>query len=118
MDALVAQVLEEGRVLDAANAVTDTRGMKATEGFPYALRTACFTCVGGTGKIVVCRVLVGRDVRCERETGFVACQVQGGDMGSVKAFDQLRRLQALFSGEVTERAEDQPGFDASRRTCL
>ena len=116
MDALVPQVLEEGRILDAVNAVTDARRMKGTQCFPYALWTACFTRVSGTGKVAVCRVLIGRDVGSERETSLVACQIQSGDTRSAKAFDQLRRLEALFRREVTERAEDEPGFDASSST--
>src|SRR5947209_20039449 len=101
MDALFPQVLKEGRVLDAANAVTDTRGVKGAECFPDALWAACFTRVSGTGQVVICRVLVGRDVGCERETDLVACQVQSSDTSSSKTFYQFHRLRTMFRRILT-----------------
>src|SRR5215471_19074235 len=118
MDMLFPQVLDEGRVLNAAHTVTDTRRTKRSQRFPYTLWTASFTCVRGPRKIVICRILVGGDMRGERKVSFITCKVQGSDTSSTKAFDQLHRLEALFSREVTEGAEDQPGFDAARRTSL
>src|SRR5438034_9477667 len=110
MDTLLPQVLNEGRVLDAAHAVTDAPGTKGAQRFPDALWTTGFTRVGGAGKVLVCHILIGRDVGGDGEASFVSCQVQSGDTRSAKAVDQLGRLEALCGREVTERAEDQPGF--------
>ena|SRR6266487_612084 len=118
MDALLPQVLDERRILDAAHAVTDAPGMKGVERFPYALWTAGFTRVSGPGKVPVSRILIGSDVGSDGKASLVACQIQRDDPRSAKPFDQFGRLQALFGREVTERAEDQPGFDAARRTGL
>src|SRR5260370_37970764 len=96
MDGVLPQVLEEGRILEAAHAVTDAQGMKGAERFPDALWTTCCTRVCGTGKMSVCHILIGRDVGGDGEASLVTCQVQRGDTLSAKPLDQFGRLEALF----------------------
>src|SRR5579884_1200971 len=115
MDALFPEMLDEGRVLAAAHAMTDTQGMKQAQGLPDALRAAGLACVGSARQVALSSVLIGSDVCGERVASFVACQIKGGDMRAIKMLDQSGRLQALFGGVVAQRAENQPGLDAGRR---
>jgi hypothetical protein len=67
---------------------------------------------------VIDGVLEGGNVRGNRESCFVAGDVEGGDAGACKLLDEMGGLKALLGVEVTEGAEDEPSFDASGTDAL
>lgn len=112
VDVLRAEVLDEGWVFDAADAVADAGGAEVAEGLPYAVGSEGFAGVGGAVEVVVDGVAEGGDVRGEGEAGLVAGDVECGDAGALELVDEMGGQERLLGGVVAESAEDEAGFDA------
>ena len=118
MNAPVAEMLHECGVFDAAHTVADAGWLEELECLPYAAGAACFAGMGGAVKAVIDSVAIGRNVRIDGESGFVACDVEGGDAGARKLLDEMHGLEALFGAEMAEGAENEPRFDAGGADAL
>jgi hypothetical protein len=115
VNAFVLEVFDEGGVFDAAHAVANARWRKSLERLPYACGAAGLTGVGGAVKAVVQCILKSRNVRIDREAGFVSSDIERGDARAFEALDELRGQHALRLVEVSQRAKNQAAFNP--RVC-
>ncbi len=118
MNARVGKMTHESGIFDTADAVADAGGLEVLERLPHAAGAAGFAGVGGAMKAVFDCVLEGWDVGGNRESSFVAGDVEGGDAGACELVDELRGLQALFCIEVAQGAEDEASFDTGGADAL
>jgi hypothetical protein len=118
VNARVCEMANEGGIFDAADAVADAGWLEVLERFPDAGGSAGFAGVGGAMEAVFDGVAKGWDVRGNWKSGFVAGDVEGGDAGAGELLDEVRGLEALFRGEVTEGAEDEAGLDTGGADAL
>jgi len=67
--------------------------------------------MGGTWQPAFDRVPKRRNLRIDRETLFVTCDIESGDAASLETFDKSGRLESLRGAEMPQGAQDQTGFD-------
>jgi hypothetical protein len=98
--------------------MTDAGGIEVLERFPHTAGAAGFAGVGGAMEAVFDGVLEGWDVWGNRESSFVAGNVESCDARVCELLNEMRGLQALLGVEMTEGAEDEAGLDAGGADAL
>lgn len=111
VDVLRAKLIEERWVLGAPYTVSYASGFQKAQRLPDAFGAACLTRVRSALEAVLTRELVGWSVGGGREASFVTRKIQCYDVGPAKTLHQFYGLEALLRREMSEGAEDQPGFD-------
>ena len=112
------QMLQQGSIFRAANAMTDPRWLKRSQGLPHAVRAACLACVRCPAKASLDRIPVGHYVSIDGKSRLVTRQVKRRHQAAAELIHQACGLQTLLLGEVPQRTKDKSRFNSRRPDAI
>ncbi len=108
-----AQMLHQPRVLVAARSMANALRVQQPQRLPHALRPTCLARMRSAKQPLLACMPTRRKMRIQRETCFIAGNIQRNYTAAAKGFHQLRSLQTLRFIEMPQRAQDRARLDAS-----
>ena len=111
-------MIEQLLIFCTAHSVSDPRGVKMFQRFPYTFRAFGFAAMTGTMYPMFVSKLKRFYMSRHRIAGFISGHIEGKYIRSFKLLNELHRLHTLLFGIMTKCTKNQPTFHTCHRLTL